>query len=74
MLTAGQNELLTRIGPGTPAGNLIQGLGGLLGGPKNAGTNAPAATNRTTQGEAILQGLGGLFNKPKAATNAPAKP
>ena len=55
----------------TPAGNLLQGLGGLLGGAKNTSTNAPGATNRISQGDALLQGLGGFFNKPKPSTNAP---
>jgi uncharacterized protein involved in outer membrane biogenesis len=58
-------------GMGGTAGNLIQGLNGILGG-STGGTNAPnASTNRSE----LLQGLGGLLggNAP-ANTNATNQP
>jgi hypothetical protein len=59
-------------GVGGTAGNLIQGVSGLLGGNKAGGTNSP---NATTNGPGLLQGLGGLLggNAP-TNTNAPAPP
>ena len=56
-------------GVGGTAGNLIQGLNGILGGNSSSGTSAPnTATNRS----GLLQGLGGLpgGNAP-ANTNTP---
>jgi hypothetical protein len=58
------------------AGNIAQGLGGLLGGG-NASTNA-TGTNNNAAGANLIQGLGGLLGRNKSAptnnasTNAPA--
>ena len=62
-------------GVGGTAGNVVQGLSGLLGGKPAGSTNAPNATTNKQGG--VLQGLGGILggNAPattSAPTNQPA--
>jgi hypothetical protein len=57
------------------AGNLMQGLGGLLGGSAAQGTNAATGGTNQPKSGGLLQGLGGILggSAKSPSTNAPSQ-